>query len=76
MVNFTLNGAARAFDGDENMPLLWYLRDDLQLTGTKFGCGIGSCGQICLAEERTGRHHLQSSLDWLRDRFDPTRRQL
>jgi isoquinoline 1-oxidoreductase alpha subunit len=44
MVNFTLNGAARAFDGDENMPLLWYLRDDLQLTGTKFGCGIGSCG--------------------------------
>lgn len=44
MVNFTLNGVARSFDGDENMPLLWYLRDDLELTGTKFGCGIGACG--------------------------------
>jgi isoquinoline 1-oxidoreductase alpha subunit len=32
------------FDGDEDMPLLWYLRDDLRLTGTRFGCGAGLCG--------------------------------
>jgi isoquinoline 1-oxidoreductase alpha subunit len=44
MVRFTVNGASRTFDGDEEMPLLWYLRDDLRLTGTRFGCGAGLCG--------------------------------
>ena len=34
----------RSFDGDPEMPLLWYLRDQLQLTGAKYGCGIGLCG--------------------------------
>ena len=44
MVTFTLNGSRRTFDGDPDMPLLWYLRDDAGLTGTKFGCGGGFCG--------------------------------
>jgi len=44
MVNLTVNGTARMFDRDEDMPLLWYLRDDLRLTGTRFGCGAGLCG--------------------------------
>ena len=44
MVMFSVNGVARTFDGDEDMPLLWYLRDDLRLTGTRFGCGAGLCG--------------------------------
>jgi isoquinoline 1-oxidoreductase alpha subunit len=44
MINLTINGAARQFDGDTTTPLLWYLRDDLGLTGTKFGCGISACG--------------------------------
>ena len=44
MVKLTVNGTARMFDGDEDMPLLWYLRDDLRLTGTRFGCGAGLCG--------------------------------
>jgi isoquinoline 1-oxidoreductase alpha subunit len=44
MVTFTVNGASRTFDGDSRMPLLWYLRDGLGLTGTKFGCGGGFCG--------------------------------
>ena len=44
MVNLNVNGMARMFDGDEDMPLLWYLRDDLRLTGTRFGCGLGVCG--------------------------------
>ena len=39
-----INGERRTFDGDGAMPLLWYLRDELGLTGTKFGCGIGACG--------------------------------
>ena len=44
MVTFTINGVSRSFDGDPEMPLLWYLRDELGLTGTKFGCGGGFCG--------------------------------
>ncbi len=44
MVTFTLNGSRRTFDGDADMPLLWYLRDEAGLTGTKFGCGGGFCG--------------------------------
>jgi isoquinoline 1-oxidoreductase alpha subunit len=39
-----VNGVDRSFDGDPEMPLLWYLRDGLGLTGTKFGCGIALCG--------------------------------
>ena len=39
-----VNGTERRFDGDTEMPLLWYLRDELGLTGTKFGCGIAQCG--------------------------------
>jgi isoquinoline 1-oxidoreductase alpha subunit len=44
MPTFTINGESRQFDGDGDMPLLWYLRDELGLTGTKFGCGAGVCG--------------------------------
>ena len=44
MFRFTLNGAAAEFDGDGDMPLLWYLRDHAGLTGSKYGCGIGQCG--------------------------------
>lgn len=44
MIQFTVNAVARRFDGDGSMPLLWYLRDDLALTGTKYGCGLGLCG--------------------------------
>jgi isoquinoline 1-oxidoreductase alpha subunit len=44
MIQFNVNGVNRLFDGDPEMPLLWYLRDELRLTGTKFGCGIALCG--------------------------------
>jgi len=44
MITFKVNGTTRAFDGDPGMPLLWHLRDDLGLTGTRFGCGAGLCG--------------------------------
>ena len=44
MTHFSVNGTARSYDGDGEMPLLWYLRDDLRLTGTRFGCGAGLCG--------------------------------
>jgi isoquinoline 1-oxidoreductase subunit alpha len=44
MVSVTINGQERTFDGDPSMPLMWYLRDELGLTGTKFGCGVALCG--------------------------------
>ena len=45
-MSFTIkvNGADHLLDVDGDTPLLWVLRDDLQLTGTKFGCGISACG--------------------------------
>jgi isoquinoline 1-oxidoreductase alpha subunit len=44
MTAFTINGSPHAFDGDPEMPLLWYLRDVAGMTGTKFGCGQALCG--------------------------------
>ena len=44
MIEFKLNGEARQVDADPNMPLLWVLRDELKMTGTKFGCGVAACG--------------------------------
>lgn len=44
MISFTLNGKPTKVDADPTTPLLWVLRDHLQLTGTKYGCGMALCG--------------------------------
>ena len=44
MVKLKINGQERSYDGDPSIPLLWYLRDEIGLTGTKFGCGIAAGG--------------------------------
>lgn len=44
MIELKINGKSHQFDGDPDMPLLWFLRDELNLKGTKFGCGMGLCG--------------------------------
>lgn len=44
MVKMTVNGVERTHEGDPSMPLLWFLRDEAQLTGTKYGCGMSLCG--------------------------------
>ena len=44
MIKVKVNGRDASFDGDPNTPLLWVLRDELGLTGTKYGCGVGTCG--------------------------------
>lgn len=44
MIRFTLNGQPQEIDADPEKPLLWVLRDDLGLTGTKYGCGQALCG--------------------------------
>jgi isoquinoline 1-oxidoreductase subunit alpha len=44
MFTLNVNGSDRSVDVDADTPLLWVLRDELALTGTKFGCGLGMCG--------------------------------
>ncbi len=44
MITFNVNGRKVDYDGDEDKPLLWAIREDLGLTGTKYGCGISACG--------------------------------
>ncbi len=44
MATLTVNGRSHEVDADPSMPLLWVLRDLLELTGTKYGCGIAACG--------------------------------
>ena len=44
MISMTVNGTAHEVDVEEGMPLLWVLRDVLNMTGTKYGCGVAACG--------------------------------
>jgi isoquinoline 1-oxidoreductase alpha subunit len=44
MISMTVNGTAHEADVEEGMPLLWVLRDVLNMTGTKYGCGVAACG--------------------------------
>jgi isoquinoline 1-oxidoreductase alpha subunit len=44
MLSITVNGVSHEFDGDSEMPILWFVRDELGLSGTKFGCGKALCG--------------------------------
>ena len=62
MIQLKVNGVSRQFDGDPQMPLLWYLRDLLQLTGTKFGCGMGLCGACTVHLNGTAARSCVTSL--------------
>src|SRR3981081_3018591 len=44
MINITVNGTSHQLDVEGDTPLLWVLREEIGLTGTKFGCGIAACG--------------------------------
>src|SRR5499427_10326042 len=44
MIRFTINGRVETVDADPDTPLLWVIREQLGLTGTKYGCGIAACG--------------------------------
>src|SRR5437879_10718608 len=59
MANLQVNGQGRAYDGDPSMPLMWYLRDELAMTGTKFGCGVGLCGACTVHVNGEAAHSCQ-----------------
>lgn len=49
-IRLTVNGTTRVANVDDDTPLVWILRDNLSLTGTKFGCGMGVCGSCTILE--------------------------
>ncbi len=63
MTAFTINGSPHAFDGDPEMPLLWYLRDVAGMTGTKFGCGQALCGACTVHLDGTAVRSCQTFMD-------------
>lgn len=55
MTMITINGTQRTLDIDPDTPLLWVLRDELRLTGTRFGCGVAQCGACTVMLNGTPR---------------------
>lgn len=62
MSTFTVNGKSHSFDGDPEMPLLWYLRDIAGMTGTKFGCGQALCGACTVHVNGTATRACQTRI--------------
>ena len=62
MISFHVNNKPVQFDGDPDTPLLWALRDHLQLTGAKYGCGIGQCGACTVHIDGKARRSCTTSV--------------
>ncbi|MEP1208849.1 MAG: (2Fe-2S)-binding protein [Rhizobiaceae bacterium] len=61
-ISLKVNGETRSVDVDPNTPLLWVLRDELQLTGTKYGCGIAQCGACTVKLDGSAVRSCQASI--------------
>jgi isoquinoline 1-oxidoreductase alpha subunit len=61
-ISLTVNGETRSVDVDPNTPLLWVIRDELKLTGTKYGCGIAQCGACTVQLNGTAVRSCQATI--------------
>lgn len=68
MINFTVNGKIVQVEVAHDTPLLWVLRDILNLTGTKFGCGIGACGACIVHIDGRAEHSCLTTIGTLAGR--------
>lgn len=68
MVSFKINSRSVTFDGDADTPLLWVIRDELKMTGTKFGCGIGQCGACTVHVEGAAVRSCSTPISALADK--------
>jgi isoquinoline 1-oxidoreductase alpha subunit len=62
-ITLTVNGRRRTADIDSDTPLLWILRDTFELTGTKYGCGVGVCGACTVLQGSTAVRSCQMTAD-------------
>ncbi len=69
-MQITVNGTSHQVDDDADTPLLWVLRDALNLTGTKFGCGIAACGACTVLMDGVAVRSCQTTLDDVARRRD------
>ena len=68
MISFQVNSEDVQFDGDDSTPLLWVLRDYFNLTGTKFGCGVGQCGACTVHINGRARRSCMTPVSRVRNR--------
>ena len=68
MIRFTLNGDNYEFSGADDTPLLWVLRDNAELTGTKYGCGTGQCRACTVHVDGRARRACVTSVDFVAGR--------